>query len=144
MAFSLYLLVQGKKNKYFLTEELKKKSILFRTKNSYTKLFTAEELKNVVKYFRTKNSKTKYVFGEELKNKVKYFLTPSSLVKYFFTDPLDIDPTSNICIYPKQLDIIRNKAILVYYKEIKKALKDSIFKESYGKICVHDLHKLIR
>jgi hypothetical protein len=113
MAFSLYLLVQGKKNKYFFTEELKKKSILFRTKTSYTRLFT----------------------GEQLKNKVKYFFTPSNVIKYFFTDPLDIDPEGNICIYPKELDIIRSKAILLYYKEIKKSLKDSVFKESYGKIC---------
>ena len=134
MTFSLYLLVQSKKNKYFLTEELKKKSVLFFTKTSRNKTFITEEIKGINKYFFTPSSKTKYFISEEIKLKSKYFFTIGSKNKYFITEVLDANPEDNSCLYPKELDRIRNKAILLYYKEVKNSLKDSIFRESYGKI----------
>jgi hypothetical protein len=135
--FSFYLLTNGNfgKTSYFITEEFKKKAAYFFISDFKATYFTTEDFKKKAAYFLTLNYKTSYIFTEEFKKRAAYFFTPAFLGKYIFTEELDINDYELDCIYPSKLENIRFKAIKLYYAEIEKLLKDSIYKESYGKVC---------
>jgi hypothetical protein len=134
MAFPLYLLTESSYSIYLLTQELQKKAAYFFTPEYKSRYIFSEDLKYIGKYLFTPHFNSNYIFTEELKFFSKYFFTPDFNSSYFFTEELDANPEDNSCLYPKELDRIRNKAILLYFDEVIASLKNSIFKEGYGKI----------
>jgi hypothetical protein len=135
MAFPLYLLTESSYSVYLLTQELQKKAAYFFTPDYKARYIFSQDLKYIGKYLFTPNFNSKYIFTKELSFFSKYFFTPSSKSKYFFTKDLDANPEDNICIYPKELEKLRNKAILLYFNEVIKSLRNSIYKEGYGRVC---------
>lgn len=135
--FSFYLLTSGNfgKTSYFITEDFKKRAAYFFISDFKSTYFVTEDFKKKAAYFLTLNYKTSYIFTEDFKKRAAYFFTPAFLSKYVFTEELDINDYELDCIYPSKLENIRFKAIKLYYAEIEKLLKDSIYKESYGKVC---------
>lgn len=103
----------------------------------------SEPTNNSVRYFFTPQSKIKYLITEPLSFYTKYLFTPTSKVNYLFTQtvPQIGEDEPNVCYYPTELENIRSEATLLYYKEISKVLKSSIYSESYGKICMSGYNK---
>jgi hypothetical protein len=134
--FSLYLLTNGNfgKTSYFITEDFKKQAGYFFTENHKTLYFLTEDFKKKAAYFFTENHKASYIITEDFKKKAAYFLTTAFVSKYFLTEELEIGDFDNICHYPKQLDVIRQKAVLLIWKEVKNKLKNTLSAESWGKI----------
>jgi hypothetical protein len=134
--FSLYLLTNGKfgKTSYFFTEDFKKQTGYFFTENHKASYFLTEDFKKKAAYFFTQNHKASYIITEDFKKKAAYFLTSSFITKYFFTEELQTDEFTNVCHYPKELDRIRQKAVLLIWKEVKNKLKNTLSAESWGKI----------
>ena len=103
----------------------------------------SEPTNNSVAYFFTPQAKIKYFITEPLSFYTKYLFTPTSKASYLFTPtaPQIGEDEPNVCYYPTELELIRDKAVKLYYKEISKVLKDSIYSESYGKICMSGYNK---
>jgi hypothetical protein len=130
---AVYLYTSNSKNTLFFTEDYKPYSAYFTTRRSINSYFTTEDYSPKKAYFTTKNSKNTYFITEEFKAFKAYFTTQVSKNYVFYTEPLDTEEFPNICHYPKELDIIRNKAILLIWKELKGKLYSSLDKESWGK-----------
>ena len=133
--FSLYLLTKEGfgQTSYIFTEEFKRKAGYFFTENYKTSYLLTEEFKRRAAYFFTPSYKTSYIFTEEFKRKAVYFLTSSFITRYFLTEELGIPDFDNICHYPKELDILRQKASLLIWDEVKDIFHDSLAKEGWGK-----------
>jgi hypothetical protein len=131
---SFYLLTSNSFNFYLKTEEFKRRHSYIFTNNLKSYYLLTEEFKKKAAYFYTNSYKASYVITEDFKKKTAYFLTNSLISKYIFTEELDTSAYPNICHYPKELDIIRQNAVLLIWKENKDKLKKSLSAESWGKI----------
>ena len=131
---SFYLLTSKSFNFYLKTEEFKRKHAYIFTNNLKNYYFLTEDFKKKAAYFYTSSYKASYVITEDFRKKTAYFLTHSLISKYIFTEELDTSAYPNICHYPKELDIIRQNAVLLIWKEVKDKLKESLSAESWGKI----------
>lgn len=106
---------------YFITDGSKKLYI------------TSQEFKPVKVYFSTPSFKKVYLTTVKPPNPAAYVITFKSNKIYFVSQPLDTSTYTNICYYPKVLDIIRQKATLLIWNEIKKKLYSSLNYENWGK-----------
>lgn len=111
------------------------------TKKVFPLYLISEPIVNKIKYFFTPQLNIKYILTEPLSYYTKYLFTPSFKTSYVFTPTLPEIDVPNITKYPKQIEIIRSKAALLYYKEISKVLKSSIHSESYGKVSMSGYNK---
>ncbi len=134
MAFPLYLLSESSYSIYLLTQELQKKAAYFFTSEYKTNYIFSEDLKYIGKYIFTPKFISKYIFTEELNFYSKYIFTSDFNGKYIFTPNSDILDFDNECYYPKKLDVLRQKATLLIWKEVKAKLYDSLDAETWGKI----------
>lgn len=94
-----------------------------------------------ISYFFTQIFKNKYILTSPLKFYTKYLFTPVFKSSYIFSENFPAIDIENDCQYPNELENIRTKATLLYYNEISKVLKNSIYSESYGKICMTGYNK---
>ena len=101
----------------------------------------SEPIVNKIKYFFTPQLNIKYILTEPFSYYTKYLFTPVFKAAYVFTPTLPENDIPNTGNYPKQLEIIRSKAALLYYKEISKVLKSSIHSENYGKVSMTGYNK---
>lgn len=133
--FSLYLLTTSKFGKtcYFVVEDFKKNASYFFTQNHKGTYVVTEDFKKKAAYFFTTSFRASYVITEDFKKKAAYFLTSAFISRYFLTEDLEIGGFDNICHYPKELDILRQKASLLIWDEVKDILHDSLAKEGWGK-----------
>jgi len=108
------------------------------TSFSFSVYTYTEESKPYKVYPYTSKDKTVYAYTEPSKLFKSYFYTNKLPTVYFYTEPRfnGEDPfySDNDCKYPSELELIRQKAILEYYKQVKSPLFLSINKESYGKV----------
>jgi len=95
---------------------------------------TSKEFEPVRVYFSTPSSVKVYFNTANPPNPGAYVVTVNSNKVYFNTEPLDASSYTNICYYPKKLDIIRQKATLLIWDIIKKKLYSSLTYEGWGKI----------
>lgn len=86
------------------------------------------------RYFVTPIEKARYFSTIPFVITSRYFVTPVEKSRYFNTVPLDISEFNNICHYPKELDILRQKATLLLWDEVKSKLYSSLEYEGWGKI----------
>lgn len=107
---------------YFITDSSKKLYI------------TSKEFQPVRIYFSTPSFKKVYFNTANPPNPAAYVVTFNSNKIYFVAEPLETSTYTNICYYPKVLDIIRQKATLLIWNEIKKKLYSSLNYENWGKI----------
>jgi len=107
------------------------------TSFSFSVSFYTEESKPYKVYPYTSKDKTVYAYTEPSKLFKSYFYTNKLPTVYFYTEPRfnGEDPfySDNDCKYPSELELIRQKAILEYYKQVKSPLFLSI-----NKICFID------
>jgi len=129
----LYLITTGNVSNYFVTEPVSNFPNYFVTSGVKSTYFVSEGFVNS-RYFVTSGVHSNYFITKERLLNSKYFVTNTDVTRYFTTEPLDIDEYSNICHYPKELDIIRQKATLLIWDEIKKKLYSSLNYEEWGKI----------
>jgi hypothetical protein len=101
----------------------------------------SEPVGKKINYFFTPQLNIKYILTEPLSYYTKYLFTPVFKSAYLFTPTVPEIDIPNECRYPTELDEIRNKAVILYYKEISKVLKDSIYNESYGKVSMTGYNK---
>jgi len=94
-----------------------------------------------ISYFLTQIYKNRYILTTPLKFYTKYLFTPIFKSSYIFSENFPALDIENDCQYPTELEIIRNNATLLYYNEISKALKNSTYAESYGKVCMTGYNK---
>ena len=134
--FNIYLLTTKKlgQTSYFFTEDFKKQAGYFFTENHKASYIFTEDFQKKAAYFFTQNHKASYIITEDFKKKAAYFLTTSLITKYFFTELLDIAGFDNICYYPKPVEVLRQKATLLIWEQIKDKLHSSLDAESWGKI----------
>lgn len=92
-------------------------------------------------YLFTPVFRNKYILTSPLKFYTKYLFTPVFKASYIFSENFPAPDIQNVCKYPTELEIIRSNATLLYYNEIIKALKNSTYSESYGKICMTGYNK---
>lgn len=131
---SFYLLTGRSFNFYLKTEDFKKKHAYIFTHNFRNNYVITEDFKKKAAYFFTNSYKSYHIITQDFKKKAAYFLTNSTISSYFFTEELDTSAYPNICHYPKELDIIRQNAVLLIWKEAKNKLKESLSDEAWGKI----------
>lgn len=130
---SIYLITTGNKSNYFITEPASNFPNYFVTSGVKSTYFVSESSINS-RYFVTSGVYSKYLITEDKSLNSKYFVTSADVTRYFTTELRDTDAYSNICYYPKVLDIIRQKATLLIWNEIKKKLYSSLNYENWGKI----------
>ena len=128
---SFYLLTGRSFNFYLKTEDFKKKHAYIFTHNFRNNYVITEDFKKKAAYFFTNSYKSYHIITQDFKKKAAYFLTNSTISSYFFTEELDTSAYPNICHYPKELDIIRQNAVLLIWKEAKNKLKESLSDELY-------------
>jgi hypothetical protein len=101
----------------------------------------SQPLGKKISYFLTQIFRNKYILTSPLKFYTKYLFTPVFKASYIFSENFPAPDIQNVCKYPTELEIIRSKAALLYYNEIIKALKNSTYSESYGKVCMTGYNK---
>jgi hypothetical protein len=101
----------------------------------------SQPLGKKISYFLTQIFRNKYILTSPLKFYTKYLFTPVFKASYIFSENFPAPDIQNVCKYPTELEIIRSKASLLYYNEIIKALKNSTYSESYGKVCMTGYNK---
>ena len=131
---SFYLLTSRSFNFYLKTQDFKRKHAYIFTNNLKGYYFLTEEFKKKAAYFFTNSYKSSYIITQDFKKKAAYFLTSSFISKYIFTEEPDTEAYPNICHYPSELDIIRQNAVLLIWKEVKNKLYTSLNAEAWGKI----------
>jgi hypothetical protein len=129
----IYVSSSNSKVVYLVSEEPKPVKVYFSTGSSKKIHFISEEFKPAKVYFTTPFSKKVYLTSEPFVNKKIYLCTPSSKKFYFTSEELDPTPYPNNCKYPKELDLIRQKASVLIWDIIKTCLYTSTYEESYGK-----------
>lgn len=129
----IYVSSSNSKVVYLATEGPKPAKVYFSTGSSKKIHFVSEEFKPAKVYFTTPQSKKVYLTSEPFVNKKIYLCTPSSKKFYFTSEELDPTAFANNCKYPKELDLIRQKASLLIWDIIKTCLYTSTYEESYGK-----------
>lgn len=130
---TIYLITTGSKSNYFVTEDISKFSNYFITSGFKSNYFVTESSINS-RYIVTSGVGSRYIISEDKKLNSRYLVTTADITRYFTTELRDIDTYANICYYPKELDIIRQKATLLIWDAIKKKLYSSLNYESWGKI----------
>jgi hypothetical protein len=104
--------------------------------------FSTTEHKPAKVYFSTAGVKKAYITIEEPVNTRVYIITPGFKRIFVTSEDLDlIPPYLNICRYPKELELIRQKAILLIWNDIKNCFRSSIYEESYGKESLQGYNK---
>lgn len=129
----IYVSSSNSKVVYLVSEEPKPVKVYFSTGSSKKIHFISEEFKPAKVYFTTPFSKKVYLTSEPFVNKKIYLCTPSSKKFYFTSEELDPTPYPNNCKYPKELDLIRQKASVLIWEIVKTCLYTSTYEESYGK-----------
>ena len=109
-------------------------SVYLVTPISRARFFNIEPLHPTSIYFVTPIEKARYFSIIPFVTTSRYFVTPIQKARYFNTIPFDTFDLDNICYYPKELDIIRQKATLLIWDEIKKKLYSSLKYEQWGKV----------
>jgi len=131
---SFYLLTSKSFNFYLKTKELGRRHAYIFTKNFKGYYLLTQEFKKRAAYFFTNSYKSSYVITQDFKKKAAYFLTSALISKYIFTEDIDTESYPNICYYPSELEVIRQKALLLIWKEVKDKLYSSLNAEAWGKI----------
>lgn len=132
----VYLYTNTTKKALFYVEDFQSFKGYFYTKKTNSSYFTTKDFQSKKAYLLTENPKVAYFFTKDYTTYKAYFTTNASNKAFVYTEPLDTEEFPNICRYPKELDIIRNKAILLIWKELKGKLYSSLDKESWGKVDV--------
>jgi len=128
----LYLITTGNVSNYFVTEPASNFPNYFVTSGVKSTYFVSESPVNS-RYFVTSGVYSNYFITKEKLLNSRYFVTSADVTRYFTTELRDIDVYPNICYYPKELDIIRQKATLLIWDEIRKKLYSSLTYEGWGK-----------
>lgn len=126
---------------HFTVVEPKPVKVYFNIVGSKKIHFTSEEFKPAKVYFTSQESKKVYINIEDFVNTKVYIITPGFKKVFFTSEDLDLTPYPNVCKYPKELDLIRQKAILLIWNEIKNCFRSSIYEESYGKESLQGYNK---
>lgn len=132
----VYLYTNTTKKALFYVEDFQSFKGYFYTKKTNSSYFTTKDFQSKKAYLLTENPKVAYFFTKDYTTYKAYFITNASNKAFVYTEPLDTEEFPNICYYPKELDIIRNKAILLIWKELKGKLYSSLDKEAWGKVDV--------
>lgn len=130
----VYIYTHTTKQTLFYVEDFQSFKRYFYVKSSNSNYFTTKDFEIKKAYLTTKNPNQFYFFSKDYQTFKKYFITKRSNKAFVYTEPLDTAEFPNICHYPKELDIIRNKAILLIWKELKDKLYLSLDNESWGKV----------
>jgi hypothetical protein len=128
----LYLITTGNVSNYFVTEPASNFPNYFVTSGVKSTYFVSESPVNS-RYFVTSGVYSNYFITKEKLLNSRYFVSTADVTRYFTTELRDIDAYPNICYYPKELDIIRQKATLLIWDTIRKKLYSSLNYESWGK-----------
>lgn len=126
---------------HFSTAESKPAKVYFNTVGVKKVHFTSEEFKPAKVYFTSQESKKVYLNIEEFVNTRVYIVTPGFKRVFLTSEDLDLTPYPNVCRYPKELDLIRQKATLLIWDEVKSCFRSSIYEESYGKESLQGYNK---
>jgi len=126
---------------HFTVVEPKPVKVYFNTVGSKKIHFTSEEFKPAKVYFTSQESKKVYINIEDFVNTKVYIITPGFKRIFLTSEDLDLTPYPNVCKYPKELELIRQKAILLIWSEIKNCFRSSIYEESYGKESLQGYNK---
>lgn len=120
---SIYLVTPITKARYIPTEPIHPTARYFVTSIEKARYFSTQLYKTTSRYFVTPIQKARYI--------------PVSAYKitsvYINTVPLDINDYPNDCHYPKELDLIRQKASVLIWGIVKDCLYNSTYDEAYGK-----------
>jgi hypothetical protein len=130
---TIYLITTGNKSNYFITEPVRNFPNYFITEGLRSNYFITESSINS-RFIVTSGVGSRYIISEDKKLNSRYLVTTADITRYFTTELRDIDTYPNVCYYPKELDIIRQKATLLIWDAIKKKLYSSLNYESWGKI----------
>ena len=131
--YSLYLVTAGEVSNYFVTEPATNFPNYFVTVNSVSRYFVSQDKLLNSRYVVSSGTYGRYIVSEDKLLNSRYFTTLATITRYFTTELRGIDEYENICHYPKELDIIRQKATLLYWDILKSDLYSSIDKEAYGR-----------
>lgn len=141
-SFSFYLLTEKQTNFYLLTEDFGKKHAYFFTNLFRSSYFVSEEFKKKAAYLFTNSFRGTYVITEDFKKRAAYFLVSNYIGSYIITEELPaINDYPQVCDYPSILEVIRDKAAVLYNAEIDALLKRSISDESWGKVSMGGYNK---
>lgn len=141
----IYVASSGSAKTYFVTEPHKNAKVYLTTVASKKLYISTQEFKPAKVYFTTPASKKVYfdIVQEGFRPPLPgglvplfckvYLVTPGLKKLYFSTEELDPTPYPNNCKYPKELDLIRQKASVLIWEIVKTCLYTSTYEESYGK-----------
>lgn len=130
----IYIISSSSTTRYFVTEKSEPTKVYLTTSWGKKLYITTKELGSTKVYLTTTSAKKVYLVSEPLIPFKIYVVTPPFKKVYVVTEPLDTAAYPNICHYPKELDIIRQKATLLIWDEIRKKLYSSLNYENWGKI----------
>jgi hypothetical protein len=131
----VYITSSSPTTRYLVTAPIVPTKIYLTTNSFKSVYFIADKYPKKI-YLVTNNPKKVYLTIDTKPFKT-YFITKNPYRCYIVTEPTDTASYPNICYYPKNLDIIRHKATLLLWDEVKKKLYTSLNKESWGKVCTN-------
>lgn len=135
MALSIYLVTPITKARYIPTEPLHPTSRYFITPIEKARYFSTIPYKITSRYFVTPIQRSRYidVSGEPDEDNVAFRYLPPVTFPQDPQPPTPLEEYPNVCHYPAELDIIRQKATLLIWEFVQKSMYTSINKEAWGK-----------